>query len=375
MVIGILKESGDENRVSMLPQEAGTLVKSSNQVIMESGGGLGAFKSDESYKEAGVGIVSREEIFSSAEIILKINPLSEKEIAQLKKHTILAGVYQPLNNPAFGSTLAQNKIVCFSLDSVPRITRAQSMDVLSSMSTIAGYKAVLMAASRLPRFFPMLMTAAGTIAPSKVLILGAGVAGLQAIATARRLGAVVEVFDTRFAVKEQVESLGARFVEVEGAEEDSKAGGYAVEQSEAFKQKQKETIHQHIKRSDIVITTALIPGKKAPLLIPKEMVESMKSGSVIVDLAAVAGGNCELTEVDKVVVHNQVSIIGDSNLPSTMAEDASRMYGKNLTNFLKLIIADGKLNINHEDEIIKASCITKNSELLQPKAVEEEVST
>lgn len=367
MVIGILKESGDEKRISLLPNEVATLIKSSNQVIVERGGGIGASQSDGSYKEAEARIVDKEEIFSSSSIILKINPPSEKEITQLKKHTILIGVYLPLNNVSLISKLAQHNIVCFSLDSIPRISRAQSMDVLSSMSTIAGYKAVLIAAYHLPRFFPMLMTAAGTIAPSKVLIFGAGVAGLQAIATARRLGAVVEVFDTRYAVKEQVESLGAKFVEVEGAIEDSKAGGYAVEQSEEYKQKQKETISQRILKSDIVITTALIPGKKAPLLVTKEMVESMKRGSVIVDLAAIAGGNCELTEVDKVIVHKGVSIIGNSNIPSTMAEDASRMYGKNLVNFLKLILSDGKLNINQDDEIIKAACVTKNCNLLQKK--------
>jgi len=249
----------------------------------------------------------------------------------------------------------------FSMDMIPRTTRAQSMDILSSQATVAGYKAVLMAAMNLPKFFPMFMTAAGSIAPAKVLILGAGVAGLQAIATARRLGAVVEAFDVRSAVKEEVESLGAKFVEVEGAREDQAAGGYAVEQTEEFKQRQAQAIHDHAVKSDVVICTAQIPGRRAPVLLKKDTVEAMKAGAVVIDLAASTGGNCELTQNEVVVDHRGVRIFGYSNLPSTMPFDASKMFTKNVINFLKLIIdAEGGINLNFEDDIVAGTCITHN---------------
>ena len=252
----------------------------------------------------------------------------------------------------------------FSLDTIPRTTRAQSMDVLSSQANIAGYKAVLLAAMQYSRYFPMFMTAAGSIPPAKVLILGAGVAGLQAIATARRLGAVVEVFDTRPAVKEEVMSLGAKFVEVEGAADASKAGGYAVEQSEDFQRRQREKIHEHAKKSDIIITTAQIPGRKAPILITKDMIEDMRAGSLIVDLASVTGGNTDLTQNDKAILYNGVTIIGNSALAATTPADASKLYAKNVLNFAKLIITkEGAINLNFEDDIVKGTCIATDGKI------------
>ena len=263
---------------------------------------------------------------------------------------------------------AAKGITTFSLDMLPRTTRAQAMDVLSSQANIAGYKAVLVAANLFSRYFPMLMTAAGSVAPAKVLILGAGVAGLQAIATARRLGAVVEVFDTRPAVKEEVMSLGAKFIEVEGAADASKAGGYAVEQTEEFMQRQKAKIAESIAKADIVITTAQIPGKKAPILITEEMIKAMRHGSVIIDLASGTGGNTPVTKNNETIIYNGVSIVGNSNLPATMPSDASKMYGKNILNFLKLIIdKEGNLNLNWEDDLVKGSCITHGGEVVNER--------
>ncbi|HEU4609295.1 MAG TPA: NAD(P) transhydrogenase subunit alpha, partial [Chitinophagaceae bacterium] len=281
---------------------------------------------------------------------------------------VLIGVFQPLYNQLIMQQWAQQGLTVFSLDMLPRTTRAQSMDVLSSQANISGYKAVLLAANRYSRYFPMFMTAAGSIAPAKVLILGAGVAGLQAIATAKRLGAVVEVFDTRPAVKEEVMSLGAKFVEVEGAADASKAGGYAVEQTEEYRQKQQQRIAESIAKADIVITTAQIPGKKAPILITEEMMRAMRNGSVIIDIAAATGGNTPFTKNDETVVHNGVTIIGNSNLPSTMPSDASKLYGKNILNFLQLITTkDGQLDLNWEDELVKGSCVTHNGEVIHER--------
>jgi NAD(P) transhydrogenase subunit alpha len=263
---------------------------------------------------------------------------------------------------------ASKGITTFSLDMLPRTTRAQSMDVLSSQANIAGYKAVLEAANLYGRYFPMFMTAAGSIAPAKVLILGAGVAGLQAIATAKRLGAVVEVFDTRPAVKEEVMSLGAKFVGVEGAADASKAGGYAVEQSEEFLQRQKAKIAESIAKADIVITTAQIPGKKAPILITEEMINAMRNGSVIIDIAAATGGNTPVTKNNETIVYNGVSIVGNSNLQATLPSDASKLYGKNILNFLQLIITkEGTINLNWDDDLVKGSCITHGGEVVHER--------
>lgn len=358
MVLGVLKEPSPEKRVSLHPEAVKALVSAGNRVLIETGAGQTAYLSDKLFQEAGAEAVSRSRLFEQAEIIFQITPLEESEWAGLPGGKMVVGVYQPLVSKELMGRMAAQGLTLFSMDSIPRISRAQSMDVLSSMSTVSGYKAVLLAAASLPRFFPMLMTAAGTVPPAKVLVIGAGVAGLQAIATSRRLGAVVEAFDTRPSVKEQVQSLGGKFVEVPGAVEDKDAGGYAVEQSEEYKQKQSQMLEMSIVKSDVVITTALIPGRRAPLLITNAMLKQMKPGAVVVDLASVNGGNCEGTVDNDTVVIEGVTVIGSSALPSTMPEDATRMYSKNLHNFLKLLLKNDQLNLNFEDEIIKGTCIT-----------------
>jgi H+-translocating NAD(P) transhydrogenase subunit alpha len=367
MVIGVLHEPGFETRVSLLPESVAALTKKNIAVLVENGAGEKAFCSDKDYEHAGAKIKSQNEILNQADIVLCIHPLQQSQISNLKSQ-VLIGVYQPLFNTAVIQQMAQQGLTVFSLDMLPRTTRAQSMDVLSSQANIAGYKAVLLAANLYSRYFPMFMTAAGSIKPAKLMILGAGVAGLQAIATARRLGAVVEVFDVRPAVKEEVISLGAKFIEVEGAADASKAGGYAVEQTEDFLQRQKAKIAEHIAKSDIVITTAQIPGKKAPLLIEAEMVDAMQKGSVIIDLAAATGGNCAYTKNNETVLVNGVTIVGDSNLQGGMPNDASKMYGRNVLNFLQLITdKESKLNLNWEDDLVKGCCITHNGEVVHER--------
>jgi len=366
MTIGVLKESTDETRVSLLPEAVATLTKKGITVLVEQGAGEKAFSNDGEYEKAGASIKSREELLKSSAILLCIHTFAEA--ATLPASTILIGVYQPLFNSALMQQWAKQGLTSFSLDMLPRTTRAQTMDVLSSQANIAGYKAVLLAATTYGRYFPMLMTAAGSIAPAKMLILGAGVAGLQAIATGRRLGAVVEVFDTRPAVKEEVMSLGAKFVEVEGAADASKAGGYAVEQTEAYKQQQQQRIAESIAKADIVITTAQIPGKKAPLLITEDMLKTMRNGSVIIDIAASTGGNTPFTKNNQTVQYNGVSIVGNSNLPATMPSDASKLYGKNVFNFLQLLInKEGALQLNWDDDLVKGSCITFNGEVVHER--------
>lgn len=367
MTIGLLKEPSHESRVSLLAEAVASLAKKGITVLVESNAGEKAFCSNSDYENAGAQIKSRNEILTSSDIILCIHQLEQSEIENLKSK-ILIGVYQPLYNAAAMKDWATKGLTTFSLDMLPRTTRAQAMDVLSSQANIAGYKAVLLAANLYSRYFPMFMTAAGSIAPAKLLILGAGVAGLQAIATARRLGSVVEVFDTRPAVKEEVMSLGAKFVEVEGAADASKAGGYAVEQTEEFLQRQKAKIAESIAKADIVITTAQIPGKKAPILITEEMSKAMRNGSVIIDIAAATGGNTPVTKNNETVVYNGVTIVGNSNLPATMPSDASKMYGKNILNFLQLIITkEGQINLNWEDDLVKGSCITHNGEVVHER--------
>lgn len=357
MMIGVLKEPLPETRVSLLPEHILLLKKLNVEVLIEKSAGGKAFASDKKYVEAGATVVSREEVLSNSTIILSIHLPAESEIESLQSKIIL-GFYQPLYNKELIEKFTKNKVIIFSIDMIPRTTRAQSMDVLSSQANISGYKAVLVAANLFPKYFPMFMTAAGSIPPAKILILGAGVAGLQAIATARRLGAVVEVFDTRPAVKEEVMSLGAKFIEVAGAADASKAGGYAVEQSPEFLQSQKEKIASSVAKSDIIITTAQIFGKKAPVLITEDMIAKMKNGSVIIDIAAGTGGNTSVTKNDETIIYNGVTIVGNSNLPSTMPFDASKMYGKNICNFLQLIIdKEGKLNLNLEDDLVKGSLI------------------
>ncbi len=364
MILGLLKEPSPETRVSLHPEAVKALTGTGNKVLVEKGAGVSAFLDDELYQEAGAQIATREEIMLQAEMLFQINPLAKEERQSLSTGKIVFGIYQPLVEKELMKEIAGQGITLLSMDAIPRITRAQSMDVLSSMSTVSGYKAVLLAAAQLPRFFPMFMTAAGTIAPAKVLVIGAGVAGLQAIATAKRLGAVVEAFDTRPSVKEQVQSLGGKFVEVPGAVEDKAAGGYAVEQSEEYKKKQSEMLEKSIVKSDVVITTALIPGRRAPLLITNAMLKQMKAGAVVVDLAAANGGNCEGTVNNQTVTIEGVSIIGTSTLPSTMPEDATKMYSKNVHNLLKIMLKEDQLNLNFEDDIIKGTCITHNGEVV-----------
>lgn len=364
MIIGVLKEGDSENRVVLLPEHVASLVKKEFSVEVEKGAGLSAFASDESYTEAGATIRNRAEIVKDADMLFSIHPLAES----LPKGKMLISILGPLSNMPLVEKLAKEGVTSYSLDMIPRSTRAQAVDVLSSMATVAGYKAVLVAAGAVPKFFPMFMSASGTIKPSRVLILGAGVAGLQALATARKLGAIVEVFDVRTAVKEEVLSLGGKFVEVEGAKDEASAGGYAVEQSDEYKAKQAELIQQHAIKANVVITTAQIPGRKAPVLITKETVGSMQPGSVIVDLAASTGGNCELTKNDETVVVGGVSIIGNSNFASTTPSDASKMLGNNFLNFLSLMTeGEGKVNLDVDDEIVQKTCITRNGEVVNER--------
>lgn len=370
MTIGLLKEPAYETRVSLLAEAVATLTKKGITVLVESNAGEKAFCSNSDYEKAGATVKSRSEVLATADVLLSIHHPESSDIGSIKGNAgkILIGVYQPLFHQSLMKDWAAAGITLFSLDMLPRTTRAQAMDVLSSQANIAGYKAVLTAANTYSRYFPMFMTAAGSITPAKMLILGAGVAGLQAIATARRLGAVVEVFDTRPAVKEEVMSLGAKFIEVEGAADASKAGGYAVEQSEDFMQRQKARIGESAAKSDIIITTAQIPGKKAPVLITEEMIASMRNGSVIIDLAAATGGNTPFTKNNETVQVNGVTIIGDSSLQSTMPSDASKMYGKNVLNFLQLITTkEGALNLNWEDDLVKGCCITHNGEIIHER--------
>ena len=359
MVLGILKEPTGENRVSQLPESVITLCKMKLNVMVEHGAGNNSFASDSDYEQAGAQLASRAEVLAQSDMILSIHPPHD-----VPKGKMLLGVYQPFSNINLAQQWANDGNTVFSMDIIPRTTRAQSMDVLSSQANIAGYKAVLLAATEYSRYFPMFMTAAGSIAPAKMLILGAGVAGLQAIATAKRLGAVVEVFDTRPAVKEEVQSLGAKFVEVEGAADASNAGGYAVEQSEEYKLKQQQRIAESAAKADIIITTAQIPGKKAPILITADMVHSMRNGSVIIDLAAATGGNTPFTKNNETIMEGGVKIIGNSNLPSNMPSDSSKLYGKNIINFLKLMInAEGELNLNWDDDLISETCLTHNGKI------------
>lgn len=368
MILGILKETKDERRIAMLPESVAALVKMNVSVIVENDAGLGAYASNADYEAVGAKMDTKENVIRQSEVLVKINPPTNEEKGSMTEGKVFLAVLNPYFNADLVRELAAKNITSFSLDVIPRTSRAQAMDILSSMATVAGYKAVLTAANTLPKFFPMFMTAAGTITPAKVLILGAGVAGLQAIATSRKLGAVVEVFDVRAAVKEEVTGIGGKFIEVEGASDDKAAGGYAVEQSEEFKQRQAQAIHDHAIKSDVVICTAQIPGKKAPLLLRKATVEAMKPGSVVIDIAASTGGNCEVTKNNETIIHNGVTVIGNSFLAVEMPSDASKMFGKNVINFLKLIITkEGGLNLNWEDDIVKGTAVTHNKEIIHER--------
>lgn len=365
MKIAIAKEiEVGEHRVALNPDIVGRLVKQGLEIWVEADAGVGSFYSNDAYEAAGAKISSdTAKLWGEADVLLKVGIPKDHEINQMREGSVLLSFLSPLAQPETIQHLAHRHITAFGMEMIPRTSRAQSMDALSSQAGVAGYKAVLIAAAALPKFFPMLTTAAGTIRPAKVFVMGAGVAGLQAIATARRLGAVVEAFDIRPAVKEEVQSLGAKFVEVKLDEDTVAAGGYAKEISEAAKQRTQEVVAEHVKNSDVVITTAQVPGKKAPLLVTEEMVAQMAPGSVIVDLAAEQGGNCAGTEPGKDVVRHGVTIIGPINLPSSMPVHASQMYAKNISTLLQYLIKDGELQLNFEDDIISSTCITHGGEI------------
>ncbi len=363
MKIGVLKEEGRERRVALHPQEVKRLSAQGIEVFVQSKAGEGAFIEDKAYEEAGATIVADEKtLIETADIILTIHLPSAQRSQWMKPKQVWIGLFNALDNAKRVAELAQKQITMLSLDRIPRITRAQSVDVLSSMAAVAGYKAALLCADYLPKFFPMLTTAAGTVAPAKVFVLGAGVAGLQAIATAKRLGAKVYAMDVRPETKEEVESLGATFVTV--PEEAKKGeGGYAAEQSRSFYERQQQVLAELFPSIDAVITTALIPGRPAPKLIPETLVEKLPKGSVIVDLAAPNGGNCTLTQPDEIVQKNGVTIIGYTNLPSMLAPQATQLFSKNLFNLLQMLIKDQSLQWNFEDEIIDKLCIVYEGNL------------
>ena len=354
----------------MVPDVAKRLKDLGLEVVVESGAGVGAGFSDEAYRGAGAEVVAGPgTVLGTSDVILKVQAPSIDEVRLLKSRSVLISFLQPSSQAAVVAALAEQGVTAFSLELLPRISRAQSMDALSSQASLAGYKAVLMAANQLGKFFPMLMTAAGTIAPARVLVLGAGVAGLQAIATARRLGAVVEAYDVRPAVKEEVQSLGARFVELE-LEAQEGQGGYAGQQSEDFLRRQRELLGERVAAADVVITTAAVPGRRAPVLVTADMVRAMRPGSVVVDLAAETGGNVELTAPGKVREVGGVRIDGTLNVPSTVPLHASQLYSRNVANLLQHLLKDGQVRVDFEDEITRGCCVTYHGEVVHPGARE-----
>lgn len=376
MIVGVVKESfPGERRVALIPAVIPNLAKASLEVTVESGAGWQAGYPDEAFAEKGAKIApDRASVFATADIVVQVlcygsnDKTGRADIPLLRRGQVLIGFLRPLGSRQTVEEIAGTGALAFAVEMMPRSTRAQSMDALSSMATVCGYKAVLIAANTLPRLFPMMTTAAGTITPGRVLVIGAGVAGLQAIATAKRLGAVVSGYDLRPAAKEQVQSLGARFVELPIEAKDAQdAGGYAKAQDEAFYARQRELLGRVVAESDVVITTAVVPGKKAPILVTKEMVQGMAPGSVIVDLAAERGGNCELTRAEETIVVNGVTIVGEINLASTVPYHASQMYARNLVAFLLLLAKGGKLNLNMQDDIIRDTLLTQNGELVNAR--------
>jgi NAD(P) transhydrogenase subunit alpha len=366
-----------ENRVAIVPDVAAKLIKAGFEIRIEKDAGIDAGFTNKKYEAAGVKVISDlSELYNGADIVLKVQrPLEhpdvkKDEIELIKEGTLLITFLYPLFHYELAKKCAEGKINVISMDMIPRTSLAQKMDALSSQANIAGYKSVLMCANELGKIFPLMMTAAGTISPAKVVIMGAGVAGLQALGTAKRLGAVVEVSDIRSAVKEEVHSLGGKFIEVETTEEMQDESGYAKEASEEFLKKQKELIFKHVTEADIVITTALVPGKKAPVLVTEEMVKNMRPGSVILDMAVEFGGNCEISELGKIVKKYGVTIIGEPNLPSLVPTHSSEMYSKNILNLLIHISKEGKVELNMEDEIVKGSLITYNGEVVHPRIKE-----
>jgi len=371
MIVGVPKETGPgERRVALVPASVADLAKAKLEVVVESGAGTAAGFPDSAYEAKGARVVPGVGDVYAAELLVRVRlqPSRSEDVSRLRKGQVVVGFMDPLGSPAGMQALAGTGVTGFAVELVPRITRAQSMDALSSMATIAGYKAVILAADTLPQLFPMLMTAAGTIAAARVFVVGAGVAGLQAIATARRLGGVVEAYDVRPAVKEQVLSLGAKFVELplEAADAQDK-GGYAKAMDEEFYRRQRETMARVVAQSDVVITTAAVPGKKAPVLVTGEMVAAMKPGSVIVDLAAEQGGNCELTRAGETLVHHGVTILGPTNVASAVPHHASQMYAKNITNFVRLMAKDGALRIDLGDEVVRDTMVVRDGELVNPR--------
>jgi len=350
--------------VALVPDAVAKLVAAGHSVVVEAGAGSGSGHADEAYRASGATVVADPPSVLEADVVLMVQRPTLAEVALLRPGAALIATLQPLVSPALIDALAERRTTSFSMDMIPRVTRAQPMDSLSSQSNIAGYKAVLVAANALPKFFPMLTTAAGTVTPARVLVLGAGVAGLQAIATARRLGAVVEAFDTRPVVKEQVESLGARFLEIEVGEQGEGAGGYAKELSADAHAREQELVAAHVRDADVVITTALVPGRRAPILVTAAMVGAMRPGSVVVDLAAEAGGNCEVTEPGQSVVRGGVTIHGELNLASTVAVHASQLYARNVSAFLTHVVKDGRIAPDPDDEITKGALITHDGQIV-----------
>jgi NAD(P) transhydrogenase subunit alpha len=360
MRIGVPRETATgERRVALVPELVGKLVGGGFEVLVERGAGKAASFPDSAYEEAGARLV---EDWADAEAVVKVQKPTEQEASRLRDGQVLIGFLQPLTDREGIDRLAKRGVVAFAMESIPRITRAQPMDALSSQATVAGYKATLLAADRLPKFFPMLMTAAGTVAPAKVLVLGAGVAGLQAVATARRLGAVVTGFDVRPVVREQIESLGANWLDL-GIVGEETEGGYAQELSEEQQRRQQEELESRLPEFDVVITTALVPGRPAPKLIPASAVRAMRPGSVVVDLAAEAGGNCELTEPGEEVVREGVTVVGLTNLPSTMPFHASQLYARNVVALLHHLAPEGELVLDWDDEITAGACVTRTQEV------------
>ncbi len=367
MILGVPKETKErECRVALSPDVTAQLVKAGFNVLLEKGAGLKSYFADEKYTEAGATIeADASAVYSKSDVVLKVNAPDPSEIKQMKKDAVLMSFMWAATNPELVEACAQQGITAFSVDAIPRISKAQKMDALSSQANIAGYKTVLMGANALGKIFPLLMTAAGTIKPSRVVIMGAGVAGLQAIATAKRLGAIVEVSDIRPETKEQVESLGGKFIVVEGDESVKMEGGYVKGVSEEFLKRQQELVAKHIANADIVITTALIPGKKAPVLVTEDMVKSMRMGSVIVDMAVEQGGNCVLSELNKTVVKHGVTIIGEANIPSLLPLNASDLYAKNIQAFLLHLATKDGFKWEMEEEVTKGSLITHKGEILK----------
>jgi len=361
MKIAVLNEtSPGEARVALMPDSVQKLVAAKASVSIESGAGIGAARTDNDFKNAGAEIVAdRNSLLANADVLVTVARPSAEDFQQLRKGAVVLGFLRPLDEPAKLTPALDHGLTTFSMELVPRITRAQAMDALSSMATVAGYKAVLLGADRIPRMFPLLMTAAGTVPPARVLVLGAGVAGLQAISTARRLGAVVEAYDVRAAAGEQVRSLGAKFLEVDlGGIQTEDKGGYAVELSPEALQRGRDLIAEQAKSADVIITTAQVPGRKAPVLMDEDAVQGMKRGSIVIDLAGATGGNVTLSKADEIVERNGVTIMAPTNLPATVPVHASQLYSRNVTAFLNLLIKDGELHIDMEDNIVGPSCVT-----------------